>query len=137
MGGPDELLRGWLEKLWATVGPMKWPARLVVVIFVLLAPLALIVGIVAGIKALGVSAPSEPTKSWTAAPPASARGGDVTVVGGDNGAETMTLDNPEVVGGSGPNGGNVTIRGGNGGPNGPGGSIVVRGGRVVGGAATH
>lgn len=62
-------------------------------------------------------------------------GGSVNIAAGDNGTASTTLDHVNVAGGSGPHGGDVTIRAGKGGPNGPGGNLIVKGGSVKGGAA--
>ncbi len=63
-------------------------------------------------------------------------GGSVSIAAGDNGTAKVLLDNVSIGGGDGPGGGgNVHLRAGNGGRNGPGGDMVIRGGSVRGGAA--
>jgi hypothetical protein len=50
MAVPEELPEGWLQKLWATEGRMKWAARAVVVSVVVLSPLFGLVALGAAIK---------------------------------------------------------------------------------------
>jgi hypothetical protein len=186
MGGSDEILRGWLERLWATTGPMKWPARVFVVSMVSLTPIAIILGILTSFKNIRSSpTATESSSTWSPATRAShdemvfrpelidaatvtltsaveggARldirnvhpsgngqvvlkninangfGGSVNIAAGDNGSASVTLDGVNIAGGSGPShGGDVTIRAGNGGPNGPGGNMNVKGGSIKGGSA--
>ena len=65
-----------------------------------------------------------------------AKGGNVKVTGGDNGGGDINLSKPFIEGGAGHGGGgDVVIKGGDGGPNGNGGNISIVGGVIKGGDA--